>query len=205
MPCRKYGDVCCFSCHFNCVISSTKTIKMITCNSNRYCLWPESNLYLKLGLEVSIISSRYNLTHNGLIFIDFSSQNAKLYSNKGWLDYLTQTGMQLVLLPDKEMKPLAAYWKKRSSLIVAVINPDDTKSEIEKKVSSPFYRARDSHVYRNNLSDIEVKTLDLMFSDKSIKQISEILELNIKKIYDIKRSLQLKMGGKGRLNAIISK
>ncbi|WNN73840.1 hypothetical protein RIN60_11205 [Kluyvera cryocrescens] len=160
---------------------------------------------MKLGLEVSIISSRYNLTHNGLIFIDFSSQNAKLYSNKGWLDYLTQTGMQLVLLPDKEMKPLAAYWKKRSSLIVAVINPDDTKSEIEKKVSSPFYRARDSHVYRNNLSDIEVKTLDLMFSDKSIKQISEILELNIKKIYDIKRSLQLKMGGKGRLNAIISK
>ncbi|QLK60045.1 response regulator receiver protein [Enterobacteriaceae bacterium Kacie_13] len=173
--------------------------------SNRYCIWPETNSFLKLGLEFFIINSRYNITYNDLVFVDFSSHNAKLYSNNEWLAHLTRTGLRLVLIPDMTMIPLAFYWKKNSTKIVSVINPEDTGFEIEKKISIPFSRYSDQCFYRNSLNEIEVKMLDLMFSDKSIKQISEILVISSKKTYEIKRRLQLKMGGKGSLNTIIAR
>ncbi|HGM5492467.1 TPA: hypothetical protein ACKP1B_004165 [Serratia fonticola] len=205
MEWRTLGEVCCFSCPFKCDLVGKPTIKMATCASNKYCVWPDNNFYLKLGIEASIISSDHNYLHEGFVYVDFSCRNLKLFTNRAWLDNLEKTQLKIILISDKSMQPLALYWKKRSSEIVSIVNLDGTKAEIDMGLLYPSRYHKGLKVEHGKLNDAEVKVLDLMFNVKTIEQISKILDINLKKTYGIKRLLQQKMGGKGRLHTIISR
>ena len=200
----KYEKICCMSCLYQCELSSQPTIKMMKCIENQYCLWPNKNTYLKTGIQFSLINTHYNFVHVGFIFVDFSRYNIRLFTNSRWIDYLTKTGLRIILISDRLMQPLAFYWKQRSHQIISVINTSDTKSEIAKKVNLSFLGCRDPSSYRRKLSEKEVTVLDLMLTDKTVKEIAKSLLVTEKKIYATRLSLLNKMGGKGRLNTIIS-
>ncbi|WP_414031540.1 LuxR C-terminal-related transcriptional regulator [Klebsiella pneumoniae] len=68
----------------------------------------------------------------------------------------------------------------------------------------PFSAKKDGRGYRQKLSAQEVLVLDLLLAEKSVKEIAQELQMAEKRIYAIKLSLQNKMGGRGKLNIILS-
>ena len=137
-------------------------------------------------------------------FVDFSRYNIRLFTNKEWIHYLTRTDLRLVLIADRFTHPLALYWKKQCQQIAAVISVDDTKKEIQRKIQLHFFGGKVGENTQPKLSDIEVQILELMIAEKSVKRIADELSLSEKRIYAIKLSLQNKMGGRGRLNIMLS-
>lgn len=109
-----------------------------------------------------------------------------------------------MLIADRLAQPLALYWKHRCQQIVSIINTSDTRNEIEKKIQLSFLGQKDGRGYRQKLSDQEVLVLDLLLAENSVKEIANELQMAEKRIYAIKLSLQNKMGGRGKLNIILS-
>ncbi|WP_341551624.1 LuxR C-terminal-related transcriptional regulator, partial [Klebsiella michiganensis] len=201
---QKYEKVYCISCQYQCEIYPRPTIKSINCIETRYCVWPDKNIYLKNGVHCFLINKHYNFSNSGFIFVDFSRYNIRLFTNDKWIEYLIKTGLRIVLIADRLAQPLALFWKHRCQQIVSIINTSDTRDEIEKKIQLSFLGQRDGRGYRQKLSDQEVLVLDLLLAEKSVKQIANELQMAEKRIYAIKLSLQNKMGGRGKLNIILS-
>ena len=198
------NKVRCISCHLHCDLLAQPTIKKVKCVENQYTLWPDNNSYLKLGVQFLILNSHYNFSHTGFIFINFASQNIRYFTNDRWLRNLSRSGLRLILITDKEMEPLAFYWKARTHLISAVITGNDDYSKIDKIINHCFTGHRDGRTSNTKLSDLEVSVLDLMLAEMSVKEIATTLQINEKRIYYAKGILQRKMGGRGKLNTVIS-
>ncbi len=201
---QKYEKAYCISCQYHCELYPQPTIKMINCIETHYCVWPDKNIYLKNGVQCFLINKHYNFSHAGFIFVDFSRYNIRLFTNNKWIEYLSRTGLRMILIADRLAQPLALYWKHRCKQIFSVINTSDTKNEIEKKIQLSFLGKRDERGYRQKLSDQEVLVLDHLLAEKSVKQIAKEMLVAEKRIYAIKLSLQNKMGGRGKLNIILS-
>lgn len=112
MPLQNYELVRCISCHYRCELTSKLTVKVMNCIENQYCIWPNDNCYLQIGIQTLLTNTFSNLTHTGLIFVDFSRYKIKLFTNSKWIEYLKKTGLGIILVSDKQMQPLASYWKK---------------------------------------------------------------------------------------------
>lgn len=151
-----------------------------------------------------LINKHYNFSNSGYIFVDFSRYNIRLFTNNKWIEYLLKTGLRVILIADRLAQPLALYWKHRCQQIISIINTGDTRDEIEKKIQLSFLGQRDARGYRQKLSDQEVLVLDHLLAEKSVKEIAKELQMAEKRIYAIKLSLQNKMGGRGKLNIILS-
>lgn len=203
MPSQNDTSVKCISCHLHCDLAQA-TIKKVKCVENQYSLWPDNNTYLKLGIQSLILNSHYNFSHSGFIFVNFSSHNIRFFTNDQWLRSLSKTGLRLILISDQEMEPLAFYWKQKSHLITAAITSDDGYDKIDKIINYCFTGGQDYRSSKIKLNELEVAVLDLLLAEKNVKDISKTLMINEKKIYYAKGILQKKMGGRGKLNTVIS-
>ena len=112
-----------------------------------------------------------------------------------------KAGLHYILIADRALQPLAAYWKKNHSQIAAVINTTDSNDEIEKKTNSAFMGRWDLNTPRNKLNELEVRVLDLAIIGRSVNDISCQLNLSNQRIYATKRSINKKMGG--HINTLI--
>lgn len=204
MTSQKDKQVRCISCHLHCDLLAQTTIKKVKCVENQYTLWPDNNSYLKLGVQFLILNSHYNFSNSGFIFVNFSSHNIRNFTNDKWLRELSKSGLQLILISDKEMEPLAFYWKEKSHLISAIVTRNDDYAKIDKIINHCFTGHQDGRSSNIKLSDLEVSVLNLMLAEMSIKEIATTLQINEKKIYYAKGILQRKMGGRGKLNTVIS-
>ncbi|HEB5107376.1 TPA: hypothetical protein R0E84_005714 [Klebsiella pneumoniae] len=167
-------------------------------------MWPDKNIYLKNGVHCFLINKHYNFSNSGYVFVDFSRYNIRLFTNDKWIEYLIKTGLRIVLIADRLAQPLALYWKHRCQQILSIIYTSDTRNEIERKIHLSFLGQKDGRGYRQKLSAQEVLVLDLLLAEKSVKEIAQELRMAEKRIYAIKLSLQNKMGGRGKLNIILS-
>ena len=204
MASNKYEKIQCMSCHYQCELYPWTTIKMMGCLESKYCLWPDKNMYMKYGAQQILMNARYMLLHTGLIYVDFSRYNIRLFTNRKWIDYLTKTGLRLVLIADRFTQPLALYWKKNCRNIMSVVYASDSDNEIEKKIQLHFLGQRDGKVYSPALNENEVRVFELLIKEKTVSQIADEMSFPEKKIYAIKLSLQNKMGGRGKLNIILA-
>jgi len=109
------------------------------------------------------------------IFIDFSRKNIRRFVNDKWMAYLSQTGRRFILITDRGMMALAYYWQSRSNTIAAIIKPDDSIIEIKNKVNHCHIGHNDNHPGGVRLNNLEVRILDLIIAEKSVKQIADIL------------------------------
>ncbi|PXI86811.1 response regulator receiver protein [Klebsiella pneumoniae] len=201
---QKYEKAYCISCQYQCEIYPRPTIKSIRCIETHYCVWPDKNIYLKNGVHCFLINKHYNFSNSGYVFVDFSRYNIRLFTNDKWIVYLIKTGLRIVLIADRLAQPLALYWKHRCQQILSIIYTSDTRNEIERKIHLSFLGQKDGRGYRQKLSAQEVLVLDLLLAEKSVKEIAQELQMAEKRIYAIKLSLQNKMGGRGKLNIILS-
>ncbi|MEQ4763060.1 hypothetical protein [Klebsiella aerogenes] len=118
---------------------------------------------------------------------------------------MAETNLKLVLIADRLCLPLAYYWQNKSPHNSIIIDVNNSFYSIEKKINLALISDnKQIKKCRCILNDIEVKVLDLLVSGFVIKDIALALSINLKKAYNIKSSLQNKMGGKGVINKIIS-
>ncbi|WP_297206630.1 hypothetical protein [uncultured Pluralibacter sp.] len=204
MPSHTDKKIKCMSCHLHCDLLAPPTIKKVKCVENQYTLWPDNNYYLRLGIQFLILNSHYNFSYTGFIFVDFSCHNIRYFTNNQWLQNLSKSGLKLILVTDKVMEPLAFYWKAKSHLISTVITSNDDYAKIDKIINYCFTGHHDRRASNTKFNDLEIAVLDLMLAEKNIKEMSETLQINEKRIYYAKGILQKKMGGRGKLNTVIS-
>jgi len=127
-----------------------------------------------------------------------------LFTNSKWIEYLRKTGLRIILVSDKQMQPLASYWKRNYQQIISVISVTDSHEEIKRKIRTSFLGRRDMAISRSQLTDLELHVLDLFISEHTVRQIASLLNITNKKVYAIRQSIKNKMGGKRILNAMIS-
>ena len=199
----KYENFFCISCEHNCDFNSKPSIKMNNCFEEQYCIWPNKNIFFNIGVECMLISTHYNLVHTGFIFVDFSYYNIRMFTHQRWINEVKKIGLRIIIVSDRFMQPLAAYWQKNDDDISCVISASDTLDEINRKMTLAFNGRRVFENYRVKLTSLEVCILDMMLREYSVNQMADLLSLKDKQIYEAKRNLQKKVGGRGKLNSII--
>ncbi|NUU65329.1 response regulator transcription factor [Enterobacteriaceae bacterium BIT-l23] len=195
-------SVHCLSCHFNCELGNLDSVKKLNCIDSKYGVWPESNFYLVLGIDTLLTRPGCSHIHRGFIFVDFSWYHIRRFTNGLWLEHLTKTGLKLILVADKSTEALASYWYSVSVDIAMVIYVAEGKSVIEQKIERIICGRIIREPRRKKFSELEIMVLRLFLDGCTVKQIAAVLNLKLKRVYNIKCILQNKIGG--RLNTIIS-
>ena len=193
----KYEDFFCIGCEHKCNFNFRTSIKMHNCIEDQYCIWPNKNIFFNIGVECMLISTHHNLVRAGFIFIDFSYYNIRMFTHSRWINEVKKIGLRIIIVSDRFMRPLAAYWQKNNEDILCIINASDTLGEINRKITLAFNGRRVFESYRGKLTSLEMCVLDMLLREYSVNQMADLLSMKDKKIYDAKRNLQKKVGGRG--------
>lgn len=189
-----FNGLNCISCQFRCELLPFPSLRTINCIKEQFCVWPESNYYLSIGLVDVVANSKYNYMGGGFVFVDFSLANIKIFTNARWLDYLVHSGLRVVLVSDKLMEPLAAYWKKRDDRIFSVLYTSDGYASILKSIDKIYLRKMNTTKVRGKMTEKEVSVLFLVLNGFSLKEIAGKLQIDSKRLYNIKYSIERKLG-----------
>ncbi|QZN95267.1 hypothetical protein [Symbiopectobacterium purcellii] len=191
-----FNGLSCVSCQFRCELLPFPSLRTINCIKEQFCVWPESNYYLSIGLVDVVANSKYNYMGGGFVFVDFSLANIKIFTNARWLDYLARSGLRLILVSDKLMEPLAAYWKQRDDRIFSVLYTSDGYENILKSIDKIYLRKINATRARGKMTEKEVSVLFLVLNGCSLKEIAGELQIGSKRLYNIKYSIERKLGVK---------
>ncbi|MBG6244105.1 hypothetical protein CS369_03340 [Candidatus Symbiopectobacterium sp. 'North America'] len=126
----------------------------------------------------------------GFVFVDFSLANIKIFTNARWLDYLTRSGLRLILVSDKLMEPLAAYWKQRDDRVFSVLYTSDGYENILKSIDKIYLRKMNTMRVRGRMTEKEVSVLFLVLDGCSLKEIAGELQIGSKRLYNIKYAIE---------------
>ncbi|MFT8211944.1 MAG: hypothetical protein ACMZI0_17700 [Symbiopectobacterium sp.] len=189
-----FNGLNCVSCQFRCELLPFPSLRTINCIKEQFCVWPESNYYLSIGLIDVVANSKYNYMGGGFVSVDFSLANIRIFTNARWLDYLAHSGLRLVLVSDKLMEPLAAYWKKQDDRIFSVLYTSDGYASILKSIDKIYLRKMNATKARGKMTEKEVSVLFLVLNGFSLKEIAGKLQIDSKRLYNIKYSIERKLG-----------
>lgn len=181
--------------HFNPETSGGPSIENNNYSDKKYSIWPDNNLYLRVGIYSKLIEKHYNHLNSNLIFVDFSHYNIKLFTDSQWIEKLATTGTGLILLSDYKMDNFASYWWKKNHSIATVIYSSDSKYTIRRKIKDVFIGRWRRDIKSRSLTSLEADVLTLLIKEHSVKDIAERLGLDKKKLYNTKYSLQRKLSG----------
>ncbi|MDU1573948.1 MAG: LuxR family transcriptional regulator [Pantoea sp.] len=196
-------DLCCASCKYGCQLINRNNEVINRCPIQKIAIWPDGNHYLKKGV-LSLVAGRYETVFcKGCIFVDFSVHRLRYFTNNNWLDYLKSTGLSIIIVSDRPMGPLAAYWGKNGS-VYSVIYCGISIEKIKKQINFYYYGLKGGVASKkvNALSREEVIFLDLAVNGYSLSLIAKKMNLDVKKIYNIKESVRRKTGRS--LNQLLS-
>jgi DNA-binding CsgD family transcriptional regulator len=107
------------------------------------------------------------------------------------------------LIADRLAQPLALYWKHRCQQIFRLSTPAIPEMRLKRKYSFRFSVKEMVEVTVKN-SAIKRYWYSIFTRREVVKEIAKELQMAEKRIYAIKLSLQNKMGGRGKLNIILS-
>lgn len=181
--------------HYRHASSHEQSITKSNFIDKKYSIWPDNNLYLRVGIYSKLIERHYNHLSCDLIFVDFSHYNIKLFSDSQWIDKLAKTGTGLILVSDYKMDNYASYWWKNNHNIATVIYSSDSKYTIRRKIKDVFIGRWRKDIKSRSLTSLEADVLNLLIKEYSVKDIAEYLGLDRKKLYNTKYSLQRKLSG----------
>lgn len=101
----------------------------------------------------------------------------------------------LIVVSDRFMEPLAAYWQKEDLRIQTVIRADQPLDEISKQINGCYFGLKAAIRKRvNPLNQDEVQFLDLAVSGLSLTIIASEMGVEKKRVYNIKDAIRRKMG-----------
>ncbi|WP_460521327.1 hypothetical protein [Erwinia aphidicola] len=162
--------------------------------TNEIKIWPDSNCYLRKGIEcIARMCTNVDIKQDYL-FIDFSAPNLRLFTNNEWIDRLRTSGLKIILICDSIMEPLAEYWVLRDKRIYTAIYTDCNISKVLEILTLSAYCSHTSYMRKiKRLNREEVFHIDLSLRGHSPIQISQILKLTVKKVYNIKQAINRKL------------
>ncbi|WP_346459008.1 hypothetical protein [Pantoea agglomerans] len=101
----------------------------------------------------------------------------------------------LIIVSDRHMEPLAAYWQKEDLRIQTVIYADLSLEEINRQIQGCYFGLK-SEVRKkvNALKQDEVRFLDLAMNGLSLPIIAREMGIEVKRVYNIKDAIRRKMG-----------
>lgn len=196
-------DLCCASCKYSCQLISHNNEVINRCPIQKIAIWPDGNYFLKKGI-LSLVAGRYeSIFCRGCIFVDFSIFRLRYFTNNNWLDYLKSTGLNIIIVSDRPMAPLAAYWSRNGN-IHSVIYCGGPIENIKKSINLYYYGLKGGETGKkvNALSSEEVELLDFARNGYSLSSIAKRMNLDVKKVYNMKESVRRKTGRS--LNQLLS-
>ncbi len=190
------GMLACMGCGMGCRIDYHEGNYLRVCNESKLAVWPDNNQYFKFAINEMIFKQQRCYLADGVVFVDFSLSNILMFIKDEWLEFLSRTGMALVLVTDKEMLPIANYWYSQSNAVRAILQPQEEDADaLRKKVRKVFYGASLTYQKLPRVTRREMSVLDLVLQGKSVAEIAGQLNCQPKSIYEYKASLRRKFGG----------
>ncbi|KFB99325.1 RmbA family protein [Trabulsiella guamensis ATCC 49490] len=184
----------CISCEVSCQLYPDKTVRSSYCSYEVFSIWPDGNNFLKSGIIYSLLLKNKNHLLSPFVFVDFSLPNLRYFVDQEWIDYLTKTGMRIVIITDNSLIPLANYWLEKSDNIHGVIYADDDELIRDKKIKQLFMGRLVNKKRGRTLNFEEITLLNRFLSGTDIQQAIVIDNLDEKKVYVHKFRLEKKLG-----------
>ncbi len=189
------NKVTCFACNYNCQLINGSAEPIYHCNLKKAISWPDNNIYFREGLHHLLFREETRIFCRGHIFLDFSLYNIRYFTNRDWIQLLKSLGLKVIIICDPIMAPLAAFWYLQESIIYTILFAKNVFNELGSISTYPASK----YITKENtsikaLNNLEFKFISLILNGNSIKRISTILNVNLKKSYNIYQSICRKMG-----------
>lgn len=182
----------CQGCVFNCNLTEFFSMQLLDCVGTQYIIWPAENAYLARGIASLLKDTHPNNHSRGLLFVDFTHYYLSIFSNDSWLNMLVKVPMDIILLADQTMEPLAHFWKNHDKRIT------DALSVRKHRPFSVKNRTRIGSINRNRgikpATLMEVKVLELLMSGHNAREVGEMLNISSKNVFNLQYSLERKLG-----------
>lgn len=191
---QKDYPIKCQSCPWQCNMTDTFNLRILNCMESQYIIWPVGNFLLERGIMFLLKDNYYNIHTGGVIFVDFSHYYLSLLADDGWLRHLKQIPMDIILLSDPTMEPLASYWKHKEVRIVDFLSVCTSKPVALRKSRHWVSLSQNKKIKR--ATELEVQILRLLISGYSTHEVASLLRLSSKSVFNLKYSLERKMAKK---------
>lgn len=192
-----YGATNCISCNARCEMLPSMEFRSTQCLAGRICMWPAANFPFEEGLRSMINSVNVIFSDPGFIFVDFSWRNINFFMKDGWINYLEKVAMKIILISDRKMMALAAFYEltePKLKVISAEGGTNYLKLLLQRVLSGrPLPR-----VNTRPLTDIEKDVLYMTLNNYSVVDIAKKKFVDIKCIYNTKQRVENKLGIKIR-------
>lgn len=201
-------ELTCIGCSYHCPLTPSSCEENKHCEEIKFSVWPEKNAFLVDGIKAFLKDNEFMALRSNYLFLDFSPYNVKYFIDFPFTEHLQDENLNIIIISDKSMLPLAYYWKrsleKSSSCTIKVVSVSSSSIDFERKFLGHGLEQNEYYTNRVKLTAIEVVILRHLLQGLSFTQLAGETELGLRRIYSIKRSLQAKMGGKSYLNRVIS-
>jgi len=188
-------EIRCASCKYGCDLTHRASDIYNRCPLQKITTWPGGNHFFSSSI-LNMVAGKYeSLFCRGCVFVDFSRENVRYFTNSNWIEYLKHTGLMLIIVSDRHMEPLAAYWQKEDLRIQTVIYADLSLDEINRQIQGCYFGLKGEVRKKvNALKQDEVRFLDLAMNGLSLPIIAREMGVEVKRVYNIKDAIRRKMG-----------
>ncbi|MEO3989629.1 helix-turn-helix transcriptional regulator [Pseudocitrobacter cyperus] len=184
----------CISCPLSCEIKPKTSLRVSFCQHYCFGTWPEGSGYFSLGIVEGVLKRSHNYLYTGCVFVDFSISYLRLFMDRRWIDYLAETHLNIIVVCDKYLQPLANFWFKNESRITLIIYPNDHVSCISEKIKKKFIGRGPMPVRGESLSKLELNVLRELMAGRDCTGVASLFDIDIRSVYAAKQRVERKMG-----------
>ncbi|CAH6635225.1 helix-turn-helix transcriptional regulator [Pseudocitrobacter vendiensis] len=184
----------CITCPLNCEIKPKTSLRVSFCQNFCFGTWPEGSGYFSIGIVEGVLKQSHNYFYNGCVFVDFSISFLRLLMDRQWIDYLLETRLNIIVVCDKHLQPLANYWLKNESGIFLIIYPNDSMPYVTEKIKNKFIGRGAVPVKGETLSKLELNVLRELMAGRDCTSVAALFNIDIRSVYAAKQRVEKKMG-----------
>lgn len=184
----------CITCPLSCEIKPKTSLRVSFCQNYCFGTWPEGSGYFSLGIVEGVLKQSHNYLYTGCVFVDFSISFLRLFMDRRWIDYLAETQLNIILVCDKHLQPLANYWLKNEKNIFLIIYPNDRIPCVTEKIKKKFIGRSALPVKGETLSKLEVNVLRELMAGRGCTGVATLYDIDIRSVYAAKQRVEKKMG-----------
>lgn len=182
----------CHGCVFKCNLADVTNMQVFNCMGSQYIIWPGKNLYLVQGMTALLKDTYYNIHSGGLLFVDFTHDYLSFFSNDTWINLLEKVPLEIILLTEQTMEPLANYWKQNDNRIAGVLSVKTYRPFRLRNPRRVDLAGRSRKI--KTATAMEVKVMELLLSGNSAREAGKALNISTKSVFNLQYSLERKFG-----------
>lgn len=155
-------EIKCIACGLNCRIEAKNKIERTLCGEKKFSVWPDRNYFFKRAVNDLVFRELTCFVPEGIVVVDFSLGNILYFLNECWTRKLRDSGLKIILIADKNMLPMANFWRLRSGFSWAVVEVNSDLSNLINKIKRVMLGRNLLCRRTPSLTEHEMKTLCLL-------------------------------------------